>query len=214
MYLHRTQERDRIWTASRDLVAVGHLGTGRWTSADPAWTKVLGWHPHEVVSAEVSKFECADDSGSTIAGIIRLHDGSSEGHFENRYRTKDGELRWISWTSTAEGDEFFVSGRDIATEREAADALLAVEETLRQAQKMDAVGQLTGGIAHDFNNLLQGIAGSLQLIQRLASLNRTDGLDRYIGHGHGLGPACSRANASTARIFAATVPGAQACGDE
>ena len=75
----------------------------------------------------------------------------------------------------------------------------APNEALRQAQKMEAIGQLTGGIAHDFNNLLQGINGSLSLIKRRIAKGQTRRLDRLID---GALSSSNRAATLTQRLLA------------
>jgi PAS domain S-box-containing protein len=73
------------------------------------------------------------------------------------------------------------------------------EEILRQAQKMEAVGQLTGGIAHDFNNMLQGIAGGLHMARQRLLQGRNDEILRYLDMAR---DAVERAGGLTRRLLA------------
>lgn len=75
----------------------------------------------------------------------------------------------------------------------------AVEAALRQAQKMEAVGQLSGGVAHDFNNLLAGISGSHELIKLRLSQGRFTDIERYLTVAQ---DAAQRAAALTHRLLA------------
>jgi signal transduction histidine kinase len=83
-------------------------------------------------------------------------------------------------------------------EAEAEDRARA-EEALRQAQKMEAVGQLTGGIAHDFNNMLTGIIGAIDILKRRIASGRLEDLDRFMD---AASTSAQRAAALTARLLA------------
>jgi len=161
----RTRERDRIWALSRDMLAVTNLN-GYFESANPAWTAILGWTEEELRAAPIVQFVHPDDRDATMATRFRTMKGGDVLRFENRYRTKSGGYRWLSWTGAPEGERIYAVARDITEDKLRAAELEAAQEQLRMAQKLEAMGQLTGGVAHDFNNLLMPITGALDLLQR------------------------------------------------
>ena len=155
---------DRIWTNARDLMVVVD-GDGVYQSVSPAWTRILGHRVDDVIGRTMEAFVAPED----LARTHDTHDDVLRGQqltgFENRYRTLDGGVRWISWNTAYEDGLVYGYGRDITEEKLQAQALKQAEEALRQAQKMEAIGQLTGGVAHDFNNLLTVIRSSADLLR-------------------------------------------------
>ncbi|MET0969595.1 MAG: ATP-binding protein [Tardiphaga sp.] len=156
---------DRIWLNSRDLIVVIDRD-GIFRSVSPSWARIFGHDINAVVGRSFLDFVHPDDAAMTRGGIDASLEAGSVDLFENRYLDQAGEPHWISWNSSVENDLIYAYGRDITAEKAQGAALAEAEAQLRQAQKMEAVGQLTGGIAHDFNNMLAVVIGSLELLER------------------------------------------------
>jgi PAS domain S-box-containing protein len=152
------EERQRIFETSQDLILVTDT-KGTFVQVSPSSMTILGYRPEEMIGHSAVEFIHPDDLDSTRKEMRAARQGRKMRNFETRYLRKDGDAVMLTWMGTWSEPvrrHFFV-GRDL-TERQEADA------RLRQAQKMDAVGQLTGGVAHDFNNILTVITGTIGIL--------------------------------------------------
>ncbi|MEO5881253.1 MAG: ATP-binding protein, partial [Caldimonas sp.] len=197
--VERALERGRTWQVSPELLGVLNI-EGRFELSNPAWQTMLGWSEPEVASKVFFEFIHPDDlvrtrrawDDATQRGLPALR-------FENRYRRKDGDYRWLSWVAVPDDGKVYCSARDVTADKQRAEALEAAESALRQAQKMEAVGQLTGGLAHDFNNLLAAISGSIEVVAKSVAQGRLENVERFSTIGRG---AVRRAAALTHRLLA------------
>jgi PAS domain S-box-containing protein len=162
--LARTLERDRAWNIAQDLLTVLDLA-GAFTAVNRAWSASLGWSEAELLGNNFAGFTHADD----LAGTQRVFRGIAERPlttpWEFRLRHRDGGYRWFAWTAAMENGAIYASGRETTQNHEREQALRQAEAALRQAQKLEAVGQLTGGVAHDFNNILTVIRSSIDVLR-------------------------------------------------
>ena len=126
--------------------------------ANPAFLSMTGYGADEVLGRNCRFLQGADTDPDTVAEIARAIREQRETSVELINYKKNGSAFWnaLFISPVFDGDGrlryHFASQLDVTRRRDA-------EEALRQAQKMEAVGQLTGGIAHDFNNLLTVIQG-------------------------------------------------------
>jgi PAS domain S-box-containing protein len=146
---------------------------GRITSWNSGAQRIKGHAPEQIIGQHFSQFYTEEDRkrGEPERSLqIAAEKGKylSEGWRVRR----GGSMFWASIAMDAIRDDrgtligFAKVTRDITEKRAAEIALDKAREELAQAQKMEAVGQLTGGIAHDFNNLLMVVSGQVQILQR------------------------------------------------
>jgi PAS domain S-box-containing protein len=198
--LRTSEERFRLLVQSVTDYAIYMLDTnGRISSWNAGAERFKGYTTDEILGEHFSRFYTQEDREAGIPRVA-LETAGREGRFEAegwRVR-KDGSRFWASVIiDPVRNDDGQLIGfakvtRDLTEKR-------AIEDQLRQSQKMEAVGQLTGGLAHDFNNLLTGISGSLEMMQVRMAQGKAAEFERYLMAAQG---AVRRAAALTHRLLA------------
>ncbi|WP_119419393.1 CHASE domain-containing protein [Desertibaculum subflavum] len=140
--------------------------TGRIIEWNPQAERLFGWSRAEVLGQPLAELVIPPDLRERHRAGLARYAATGEAHIlgqhiEMRALRRDGDEFTVELTITAltrgQGLVFNALIRDLTDK-------LAAEQQLRQAQKLDAIGQLTGGVAHDFNNLLTAIIGSAEML--------------------------------------------------
>jgi len=143
--------------------------SARIEDANAAACAFYGWPWDELVGRPLTDFNTLPLPA--IKTEIERALAGKRGHFTFQHRIRSGELRDVEvFSSVVEvgGKQRLYSVIYDRTERR------RLEEQLRQAQKMEALGQLTGGIAHDLNNVLSVVLGNAELIDHDLPADRAD----------------------------------------
>ncbi|MFJ2279588.1 PAS domain S-box protein [Pseudomonas sp. NPDC087803] len=146
---------------------------GRVSNWNQGAQRIKGYLPEEIIGQHFSIFYTPEDREHGEPQRA-LETAVREGRFENRsWRVRKDGSRFLAHVvvDAIRGETGTLLGfakitRDVTQAHESQVALEKTREALFQAQKMQAIGQLSGGIAHDFNNLLTVILGNLEILQK------------------------------------------------
>jgi PAS domain S-box-containing protein len=147
-------------------VGIVHMALdGQWLRVNQRLCGLLGYSCEELQSRAVHALLQTDDVPGDADARRRLAAGTLDRHVveEQRYRRRDGSMLWARLNTSVHRDaagepqHFILVIEDITEQR-------VLEAQARQANKMDAIGQLASGVIHDFNNLLTAIIGFSEII--------------------------------------------------
>ena len=185
--LEDTERRLRAFINNAPDALLVHDAAGRIVEVNRRACESLGYRREELLSLPLS----AVDLNLAQAGLSSWEMAAGQHSLESMFRTRSGKAIPVEiGIGVWEQDPplFITVARDITRKAQ-------LEEQLRQAQRMEAVGRLAGGIAHDFNNLLTAIRGHAELLRSDVARESLADLDQIVG-------AAERAASLTRQLLA------------
>jgi PAS domain S-box-containing protein len=152
----------------------------------PSVESILGYRPSEVMGQSIVDYYSEPEQRSVF--LEAIHKERAMENFQVLFRHKDGGNIWLSINARLLFDEQGRAtgthgiARDISKIKKAEEEKAALERSLLQSQKMEAIGTLAGGIAHDFNNILAGIMGYAEMLQLDLARSTTSRFNEYLGN--------------------------------
>ncbi len=131
------QERDRFFSLSLDLLCIASF-EGYFQRVNAAFVNTLGYTEAELLSVPLWEFVHPDDQAATKAELAEIAQGKPSFNFENRYRCRDGDYRWLSWTSAP----FVQEGLLYAVARDVTEYKHSVAQLQSRIEQQATVAQL------------------------------------------------------------------------
>lgn len=147
---------ERLFALALDLMCIAGLD-GFFKRVNPAFQRVLGYTPEELMARQFVDFVHEDDRQPTLDEVARLGEGAVTVDFENRYRTRSGEYRWLAWRAApmVERKLIFAVARDITQQKK--DRELLALQTQELARSNADLEQFAYVASHDLRAPLRSI---------------------------------------------------------
>jgi PAS domain S-box-containing protein len=166
----------QIFNHSPIPISVNRLSDGAILDVNEEFLRISGFSREEVIGRNALELELVanPEERATLLQKMRTQ-GHVHGH-PLQFRRRTGELRdmllWLDLIRLGGEDCRLVIGMDVSDQKRAESQQRQLEEQLRQAQKLEALGTLAGGIAHDFNNILSAMISFAEVTLRENANNR------------------------------------------